>query len=165
MVDWAKSSRDYLNAFDMQVLATGPGLRQTDCEPGVTAVNDAELYARSEIVTLHADLRPENRRMIAATQFASMKPGTVFVNTARGELVDEVALLAALRSGRLTGAALDVLCDERSTGMGDHPLVQYARTHENLLLTPHLGGNTPESAAKTERFLAEKLLAFNANAQ
>jgi D-3-phosphoglycerate dehydrogenase / 2-oxoglutarate reductase len=75
-------------------------------------------------------------------------------------LVDERALLEALRSGRLAGAALDVLCDERSAGMANHPLVAYARTHSNLILTPHIGGCTHESIAKTELFLAHKLLAL-----
>jgi D-3-phosphoglycerate dehydrogenase len=86
-----------------------------------------------------------------------MKRGAWFINTSRGELVDESALLAALRSGQLGGAALDVLCEERSDGMGNNPLVRYARKHENLVITPHIGGCTAESMEKTERFLAERL--------
>lgn len=149
----------YLTAFGMKVLATSPHLEQSDCDPGVQAVPLETLLAESQIVSLHANSIPANRQMIGAAEFARMQPGSWFINTARGELVDEAALLQALQSGHLAGAALDVLADEQATGMADHPLVSYALTRENLLLTPHLGGNTPESLSKTEEFLAEKLLA------
>ncbi len=89
-----------------------------------------------------------------------MKDGAWFVNTSRGELVDEGALLAGLAAGRIAGAALDVLFDERSSGMKDHPLVAYARTHPNLLITPHIGGCTLESMQQTEEFLAGKVASF-----
>jgi D-3-phosphoglycerate dehydrogenase len=88
-----------------------------------------------------------------------MRCGSYLVNTSRGELVDESALVDSLRGGRLSGAALDVLCGEQSSGMGHHPLVLYARQHGNLLITPHIGGCTTESMAKTELFLAKKLCA------
>jgi D-3-phosphoglycerate dehydrogenase len=71
--------------------------------------------------------------------------------------VDEAALLESLQTGRLRGAAVDVLSDERSTGMSSHPLVQYARQHENLIVTPHVGGCTTESMEKTELHMARKL--------
>jgi len=74
--------------------------------------------------------------------------------------VDEAALLHALESGRIAGAALDVLSDERSAGMSGNALVEYARSHDNLLITPHIAGCTLESMRKTENFLAEKLAAF-----
>jgi D-3-phosphoglycerate dehydrogenase / 2-oxoglutarate reductase len=77
--------------------------------------------------------------------------------------VDEAALLAALRSGRLGGAALDVLCEEHSTAMGRHPLVQYAIDHRNLLITPHIGGCTVESMQKTEFFLGERVINYLAS--
>lgn len=153
----------YLTAFGMNVLATSPHLQQADCDPGVRAVPLEMLLRESQVVSLHANYTPENARMLGASQFALLRPGSYFVNTARGELVDEAALLAALESGHLVGAALDVLDGEQATGMGAHPLVRYAQTHGNLLLTPHLGGNTPESLAKTEEFLAEKICAWAAN--
>ena len=70
--------------------------------------------------------------------------------------IDEAALLEALESGNLAGAALDLVSNENSNGMGDHPLVSYAREHDNLLLTPHIGGCTVESMEKTEVFMAMK---------
>jgi phosphoglycerate dehydrogenase-like enzyme len=88
-----------------------------------------------------------------------MKEGALFINTARGELVDEEALLEALKSGHLGGAALDVLISERLVSIRDHPLVVYGRENDNLIITPHIGGCTEESMEKTEVFLARKLRA------
>jgi D-3-phosphoglycerate dehydrogenase len=150
----------YLTAFGMKVLATSPLLQQSDCEPGVRAVPLAVLLAESQIISLHANYVPANAKMLGANEFSQMQPGSWFINTARGELVDETALLAALEGGHLAGAALDVLADEQSTGMSGNALVKYAQNHQNLLLSPHLGGNTPESLAKTEEFLAEKVCSY-----
>jgi D-3-phosphoglycerate dehydrogenase len=118
------------------------------------------LLRAADVVSLHASLTPETRGFFGKPEFAAMRPGAWLVNTARGELVEEAALLEALESGRLAGAALDVLSGEDAGGMGQHPLVQYARRNANLLITPHLGGCTAESMEKTERFLAEKLVAL-----
>ena len=149
----------YLEAFGMRVLATDPKGEKASPEGAVRLVELSELLRESDIVTLHVNLSEETRNCFGRKQFETMKPGAWFVNTARGELVDEAALLDALRSGRLAGVALDVLSDERATGMGHHPAVVYAREHGNLLITPHIGGCTEESMEKTELFLAEKLCA------
>ena len=146
-----------LLAFEMRVLASDPHVWTNDGDPGVEIVALNELLAQSDIVTLHVNLYPETSGFFGGEQFAQMKPGAWFINTARGELVDEAALLEALRSGRLAGAAVDVLSDERSTGMGSHPLVQYARQYDNLIVTPHIGGCTLESMEKTEGHMARKL--------
>lgn len=149
----------YLQAFGMNVLATSPNMQQVDDEPGIRFVSLETLLSDSQIVSLHANFTPSNAKMIGSPEFTRMQAGSWFINTARGELVDDRALLAALESGHLGGAALDVLDNEKESGMLDHHLVRYAQTHDNLLLTPHLGGNTPESLEKTEVFLAEKLVA------
>ena len=92
-----------------------------------------------------------------------MRRGSCLVNTARGELVDEDALLEALGSGRLAGAALDVLAGEFAPGfrdrLTDHPLVMYARTHENLMITPHYGGSTRDSWETLESRIIDLILA------
>jgi D-3-phosphoglycerate dehydrogenase len=147
----------YLRAFEVRILATDPNVDPAAVEEGVTLVPPELLLAESDIVTLHVNLCRETQRFFGRRQFESMKPGSWFVNTARGELVDEQALLTSLRSGRLSGAAIDVLCAEDSSGMDSHPLVQYARTNPNVVITPHLGGCTEESMQKTELFLARKV--------
>jgi D-3-phosphoglycerate dehydrogenase len=147
----------YLQAFDAQVLVSDPKLPAGDHEGAARAVTLPHLLENSDLVTLHVDLREETRGFFGGRSFQRMKPGSYFINTARGELIDEIALLEGLSSGRIAGAALDVLCQEDSAGMADHPLVQYARQHDNLLITPHLGGCTAESKRKTELFLAEKV--------
>ncbi len=147
----------YLQAFDMRVLVTDPDLDPEDLEPGLTKVSLAKLLAESDIVSLHVNLCDDTCGMFGREQFEAMQPGAWFINTARGELVDEGALLDALRSGRLAGAALDVLCDENATGMQGHPLIDYAKNNPRLIITPHIGGCTRESMEKTERFLAGRL--------
>jgi D-3-phosphoglycerate dehydrogenase len=143
----------YLAAFDMRVLVHDPILQKA-------SIPLRELLAASDIVTLHANWTLENDRFFDAACFNLMKPGSYFVNTARGELIDEKALLESLKSGKLAGAALDVLANEPASDMRSHPLVEYARSHSNLIITPHIGGCTKESMEKTEIFLAKKVCAF-----
>jgi D-3-phosphoglycerate dehydrogenase len=145
-------------AFGMRVLACDPAKRPNDVEEGVELMSLQDMLSRADLVTLHVNLTPQTEAFFGATEFERLKKGAWFINTARGELVDESALLSALETGRLAGAALDVLARESSTGMGEHPLVRYARTHCNLLITPHIGGCTYESVQKTEEFLAGKLV-------
>jgi len=144
----------YLQAFDCRVVAVDPKPSGTEVE--FRSLDEA--FRAADIVTLHVNLTPESRQFFGANQFASMRIGSYFINTSRGELVDEAALLVALRSGHLAGAALDVLCDEHSEGMASHPLVRFAETHSNLILTPHIGGCAVEAMQKTELFLAEQFL-------
>jgi D-3-phosphoglycerate dehydrogenase len=143
----------YLVAFGAQVLATDR--RAVEAESGVTLVGLAELLERSDIVTLHADLTLENSGFFDRSCFEQMKPGSYLVNTARGELIAEAPLLETLKSGRLSGAALDVTSDEWGADRARHPLVAYARQNSNLLLTPHIGGFTAESLSQAEIFLAD----------
>lgn len=149
----------YLLSFGARVLATDPHVRSSAALEGVFLVPLGELLAGADVVSLHASLTEESRGFFGREAFEAMRPGAVFVNTARGELVDEAALLAALASGRLAGAALDVLSGEEPGGMAGHPLVEYASSHPNVIVTPHIGGCTFESIEKTEVFMAETLLA------
>lgn len=148
----------YLRAFDMNVLACDPRVPANAYDPGVEPVPLVELLKRADVVTLHASWSKDSDRFFDANAFAAMKTGAVFVNTARGELIDEAALLTSLANGRLAGAALDVLQDEQGLDRSSHPLLVYARAHDNLLLTPHIGGRTHESTELTELFLADKFL-------
>ncbi len=145
----------YAQAFDACVFACDPCVQTVD--PGVRLVPLPELLEAADIVTLHVNLTPENRGLFGRAQFRAMRAGSWFINTSRGELVDERALIGALRSGRLNGAAVDVIADEHTSGRVHSPLLSYARRNRNLIVTPHIGGCTVESMEKTELFLAKKL--------
>jgi D-3-phosphoglycerate dehydrogenase len=125
-----------LRAFGAHVLYTKPNrLRPEDEERlDVGYAPFEELLARSHVVSLHNRFVPETERMMDERAFGLMRPGSFFVNTARGRLVDESALVRALESGQLAGAALDVFWLEPLPG--DSPLLRAP----NLLLTPHTGG-------------------------
>lgn len=116
-----------------------------------------EVLQQSDIVTVHVPLDDSTRGMFGALQFATMKPTAYFINTSRGAVVDEAALLCALNEGTIAGAALDVLCDEP---LVNYKLVDYARLHDNLILTCHIAGNTRESRLKTQLFLCDKIREF-----
>jgi D-3-phosphoglycerate dehydrogenase / 2-oxoglutarate reductase len=148
----------YLKSFDMQILAADPHVDAGAIDEGVALVSLAQLLREADLITLHVNLCEQTCGLIGREQFAAMKQGAWFINTSRGELVDEHALLDALYTRQLAGAALDILCDEDSGGMQVHPLVAYARAHDNLIITPHIGGCTVESMEKTECFLANRLL-------
>ena len=109
---------------------------------GVDMVPLDTLLERSDVVSLHARAMPANRHMFSHAQFARMRPGACFINTARESLVDEAALLAALTQGTLGGAGLDVL--ERPPAGTRHPLLDAP----NVFVTPHIGGATTETLAR-----------------
>jgi D-3-phosphoglycerate dehydrogenase / 2-oxoglutarate reductase len=109
---------------------------------GVEMVPLEALLERSDIVSVHARATPGNRHMFSHDEFARMRPGAFFINTARESLVDEPALRAALEQGRLGGAGLDVL--ERPPAGTRHPLL----AAPNVLVTPHIGGATTETLAR-----------------
>ena len=116
-----------------------------------------ELFGQSDIVSIHAVYNDETRHLIGSRELAAARPGAILVNTARGGIVDEQALIEVLDRGQLAGAALDVLDGEPDITAG-HPLVAYAQEHSNVLIVPHIGGNTRESFEKTECFLAGRVV-------
>lgn len=125
----------YAHAFDMSVLAWSPNLTAERCEAaGARLASSLDaLLADSDVVTLQMVLAPATRGMIGAREIGLMKPGALLVNTSRGPLVDAPALQAALREGRIGGAALDVFEEEPLPA--DSPW----RSLPNLVATPHLG--------------------------
>jgi len=118
-----------LEGFECEIVAFDPYVQ----EASVPLVYLDELLARADVVTLHAPLTPDTRGLIDAGRLASMRPGAVLVNTSRGELVDEAALVEALRSGRLRAAALDVFVDEP-------PATPALLELPNIVLSPHIAG-------------------------
>jgi D-3-phosphoglycerate dehydrogenase len=144
----------------MQVHAHDPS--PTDAIPDVImCATLSDLLRQSDVLSLHVPFNPITEKLIGAPELALLPPGAVIVNTARGAVLDEAALLDALQSGTLSGAALDVLTDERiQRSDTSERLLAYARTHDRLLITPHVGGATEESMCDTELFMAEKLKQF-----
>lgn len=122
------------------------------------------LVALSDVVTVLVPHEKETTGMFDRDVFSSFKPGSYFVNTARGELVDWKALLDALRSGQVAGAALDVFEGEFAPGFAErfpvHPFLEYARTHDNVILTPHIGGSTVDAWRETEACAIDMALRY-----
>jgi D-3-phosphoglycerate dehydrogenase len=153
-------------AFGMRVLVHDPYVDpRSIAAPGVTLVDLPMLLATSDIVSLHARLTAETRGMLDAAAFARMRDGALLVNTARAELLDEDALLAALASGHLGGAALDIA---RPTPAGaPRPLLD----HPNVVILNHIGGSSWETlrrggemaAAEVERLARGEPLVNVAN--
>jgi D-3-phosphoglycerate dehydrogenase len=147
----------YGRAFGMEVGAFDPYALKWS-ENVWCASTLAQLLSWSEILSLHVPLNAETLGMIGENELALLPSGAVLINTSRGEVVDEPALVQALETKRLSGAALDVICHEREPAKRKPGLLlAYARTNDNLLITPHIGGATYESMAKAELFMARKL--------
>ena len=115
-----------------------------------------ELVSDVDVVTVHIPHEPRTEKMFDRKVFSCFKPGSYFINTSRGELVEDLALVDALSSGRLAGAAVDVLNGEFEPGFQprvmSQPLVVYASAHDNLIITPHIGGSTQDAWSLTQEF-------------
>jgi phosphoglycerate dehydrogenase-like enzyme len=122
------------SAFDMNVIAWSQNLTQEAAqEAGATYVAREELFGRSDVLTIHLKLSDRSLNLVGSAELATMKPTSLLVNTSRGPIVDEFALIEALRSRSIGGAALDVF-DTEPLPSG-HPL----RSTDNVLVTPHIG--------------------------
>ena len=145
-------------AFGMTVAAYDP--HRTGWVRGVQrAATLDDLLAQSEILSIHVHLDATTRGLLDEVRLKTLPSGAWLVNTSRGAIVDETALVALLRDGHLGGAALDVLDGEGDlVARAASPALAYARGHDNLVLTPHLGGATSDAMRKTEVFMAEKLV-------
>jgi D-3-phosphoglycerate dehydrogenase len=131
---------DRARGLRMRVIAFDPVVSEERAQRlGVELVSLDELFARADAISLHVPLTKDTRGLIGRSAFAKMKPGALVVNAARGGIVDEVALLEALESGRCGGAALDVF--EQEPPPTDHPLLR----RDDVVLTPHLGAATEQA--------------------
>lgn len=144
----------YSQALNMQVLAWSQNLTAEKAQAaGATLVSKDELLSRSDAISIHVVLSPRTRGLFAAAELAKMKPGAILVNTSRGPIVDERALVEAVTSGHII-AALDVF--DREPLPPDHPL----RTAQNTVMTPHLGYGVRETWAAFYGQSMENALAF-----
>lgn len=142
-------------ALDMKVGVFDPFVkRETAEEMGyVYFENMLDALAAADFVSLHMPSMPSTRGMIAAEQFKAMKPTAFFLNAARGDVVNETALIAALKNGEIAGAGLDVLVEEPFPA--DHPFM----TMPNVVLTPHMAAQSQETVSKLVTMAAEGTLA------
>jgi (S)-sulfolactate dehydrogenase len=144
-------------ALGMKVMAHDPFLPEGHEAWGAEGIAPSSLdalLAASDVVSLHMPLTPQTRGLLDATRLAAMKRDAILVNTARGGVVDEAALAAMLRAGRLAGAALDVF--DREPLAAGSPLAGAPR----LILTPHIAGVTLEANERVSALIAERVAAF-----
>jgi len=142
-------------ALDMKVIAWSQNLEaQTAAALGVTRVEKDELFAASDVLSVHVVLGARTRGLVGARELALMKPAAILVNTARGPIVEEAALIDALRTGRIAGAGLDVYAQEPLPD--GHPL----RALPNVVLTPHQGHNVKEFYEVAYTDAVENIAAF-----
>ena len=143
------------NLFDMRVIAWSENLtpeRAREC--GAELVSKAELFSQSDIVSIHLILSKRSRGLIGADDLALMKPDSYLVNTARGPIVDEAAMLDVLRDGRIAGAALDVYDQEPLPK--DHPLLSL----NNTVISPHMAYVTEETLRQFHMETVEDIAAW-----
>jgi phosphoglycerate dehydrogenase-like enzyme len=138
-----------LSAWDVELIVHA---RRVDEAFGVTSVSLEELLERSDVVSLHMALSPNTMGLIGPEQLIRMKPGAILINTARGELIQEAALLAALDSGRIAAAGLDVFQVEPPSP--SHPLLRSPK----VIATPHILAQTRQAIDAAPRLALESLL-------
>lgn len=146
---------DYGKAFRMRVLACD--IRDVHPAEGIEMVDLDRLLRESDVLSIHVHLSDATRGMISQNEFAKMKRGAILINTSRGAIVDEGAMLDALRRGLIAGAGVDVIDGEWDPDLRQHPVIRYASEHQNLVISPHVGGITYEAQRMSFEFIAGKL--------
>ncbi len=147
---------DYGRAFRMPSISFyDPKVSQPDAVGLIKAESLKQLVGNADVISIHIPSEKETYKIFNKELFSKFKKGSFLINTSRGELVDELALLECLKSGQLAGAALDVFDGEYGVNCQEvwqkNPLLKYARSHKNLLITPHIGGSTHDAWELTER--------------
>jgi phosphoglycerate dehydrogenase-like enzyme len=146
-------------AFGMELLAWSPNLTAERAEAvGAALVSKETLFERADVLTIHLVLGERSRGLVGPAELARMKPSAILINTSRGPIVQETALMQALRAGRIRGAGLDVYDEEPLPS--DHPL----RTLANVVLTPHLGYVTDATYRMFFEDMVENIQAWRAGA-
>jgi len=139
-------------AFGMNVIAYDPLISEEDIKQrGAEPVSIQDLYAWSDFISLHLPLNVQTRDMIGKLAFSEMKDGVRIVCAARGGIIDESELVAALNSGKVAGAALDVFGAEP-------PGVTEAVSHPRVIATPHIGAQTAEAQSRASEDIANEVL-------
>ena len=145
------------SAFGMSVIAYDPLIPEDEIKKrGAEPMSLQDIYRQSDFISLHLPLTPETRNMIRAEAFSQMKDGVRIVCAARGGIIDESALVAALNSGKVAGAALDVFSVEP-------PGLTEAVSHPRLIATPHIGAQTAEAQSRASEDIAHEVLSVLQN--
>ena len=147
------------HGFGMSVITYDPA--QPSAE-NVRHVSFEKLLSTSDILSIHIHLNADTEGFIGKEALGLMKPTALLINTSRGKIVDEIALLEALVSGQIAGAGLDVIDGEwlERDELLRHPLIEYSRLNDNLLILPHIGGSTKESINLARIFMAKKIASY-----
>lgn len=140
-------------AFGMRVISFDPYVDEDTMKSyGVEKVSLETLLKESDIISIHARLSTETKNLIGEREFAKVKKGAILINTARGEIVDEEALIKAIKDGQISSAGLDVFYSEPLTP--HHPLIKL----EQVILTPHIAGASKETVYRAAKILAEDVV-------
>jgi D-3-phosphoglycerate dehydrogenase len=143
--------------FGMRVIANDPYLSKKDIEDfGVKSVTVQEIFESADVISLHTPLLPETKNMINDKQIEKMKKGVSIVNTSRGEVVDEAALVKYLKNGKIAGYACDVLVGEPPT---ESLILKAVKDHsiDNVIITPHIAHSSEQAIEKCGSFVVEQV--------
>jgi phosphoglycerate dehydrogenase-like enzyme len=146
----------YGAAFGMRPIGVDP--HQKSWPSHIESMSLDKMAVSADVISAHVHLNSETKHLISAEILEKTKPGVLLINTSRGAVVDESALLDGLRSGHIGGAAIDVMAAEPA--VAEDALTHYAKSHSNLLITPHVGGYCPEAVDIVCSRAASKILDF-----
>lgn len=156
-----RMTASYAQAFRMNVNGCDPYAQ--DLPNFISMKSIEEVFESSDVICIHLPYNDETHHLVSKSLLERCKKNCVITNTARGEVIDENALLEILQTGHIAGFAADVLCGE-ALGDGTFPsssrLVQYAKVYNNVVLTPHIGGATNDSLLKAETHLTNLILRY-----
>lgn len=147
----------YAQAFGMHCIAFDPYERRLPARV-LRAEDLGEVLSESDVLTIHVPLNNETRGLVGSRELSLLKQGSILINTSRGEIVDEEAVVEALQDGRLAAVGVDVLSGEPD--IEGHPLLQCARENANVIITPHIGGFSPEAFREVLQFSCKRIDEF-----
>lgn len=158
-----KKVANYALGFGMKVLVFTEPIEKTKLD--IKFVDSLEkLISQCNVISIHLPYNSRTHQMFGKREFSSFKNGSYLINTSRGEILEENELINALIDGRLLGAAIDVINNEKSINLtNNNRIISFAKRNSSLLITPHIGGCTFESMEKTEIFMSKKLRDFFKN--
>ena len=146
----------YANAFGMRILGYDPHVDEFPEYVECTSLE--QIMKESDVISIHVHLSDETTGMIDKELISQVKTGAIFVNTSRGELTDESALVEVLKSGQLSSVGVDVLSGEPD--IEKNPLWKYSQKNDNVIITPHIGGFCPDAVNKVVDFSCSRILDF-----